>query len=73
MPKTHAIESALAAWRDAERRLSGAGDGETQILIREVQHRRAEYQRLAAEQAEDRLVGVSSSTPSYNRENMGRG
>ena len=54
MSRIHAIEAGLAAWRDAERRLSEAGNGETQILTREVQHRRAEYQLLAAEQAEDR-------------------
>ncbi len=67
MSKMHTIEAALAAWRDAERRLSEAGNGETQILTREVQHRRAEYQRLTAEQADDRLAGLSSSTPSYDR------
>ena len=71
MERRHSVEAALAAWRDAERRLDRAVDGEADLLAREVSEHRDEYQRLSAanmadwmaklEEAEDRR---SHSTPS---------
>lgn len=48
MEHRRSIEAALAAWRDAERRLSRAIDGDTEELKREVRVHRDEYQRLSA-------------------------
>jgi hypothetical protein len=49
MARRQAIEAALASWRDAERRLASAVDGETPALKREVDLYRDEFQRLSAE------------------------
>jgi hypothetical protein len=71
MARREAIETALAGWRDAERRLVGAVDGEAEAASREVRTHRDEYQELSAahmaewmaklEEAEDRR---SHATPS---------
>jgi len=47
MERRRSVEAALAAWRDAERRLSRATDGDTEGLNREVKVHRDEYQRLS--------------------------
>lgn len=70
--RRQAIEAALAAWRDAERRLDLAVDGETKTLTREVARHRDEFQRLSAEhmvewlgklqEAEDRRSRATPST-----------
>ena len=49
MARRDAIESALAAWRDAERRLAAASDGEAELLAQEVETHRNEFQRLSAQ------------------------
>jgi hypothetical protein len=47
MGRRHSVEAALAAWREAERRLSKAVDGDIEGLTREVKVLRDEYQRLS--------------------------
>ena len=71
MARTSAIEAALAAWRDAERRLAAALNGEADGLRHEVARNRDEYQRLSTENMVhwvDRLVDAedrrSHATPS---------
>jgi hypothetical protein len=48
MARREAIETALAEWRDAERRLAGALDGEAEAASREVKLHRDEFQELSA-------------------------
>lgn len=48
MARREAIEAALAEWRDAERRLVAAGEGEAEGLSREVKLHRDEFQELSA-------------------------
>ena len=43
------IEASLAAWRDAERRLAGATNGDAEALKGEVALSRGVYQKLSAE------------------------
>lgn len=72
MARREAIESALAAWRDAERRLAQATDGEADHLAREVARHRDEFQRLSAQhmvewigklhEAEGRRANATPST-----------
>jgi hypothetical protein len=49
MARRQAIEAALTAWRDAERRLATAVDGEADGLEAEVLVHRDEFQRLSAD------------------------
>jgi hypothetical protein len=49
MARRELIESALAEWRAAERRLTQAIDGDAERLGVEVAHHRDEFQRLSAE------------------------
>jgi hypothetical protein len=49
MARRQVIEATLAAWRDAERRLDGAVDGETEALTTEVKFHRDVFQVLSAE------------------------
>ena len=53
MSRTQAIEAVLADWRDADRRLTGAVDGEADGLMGDVVRHRGDYQRLAAESMDD--------------------
>ena len=46
-----ALTAALGAWRDAERRMADATNGDVSILAREVVELRAEYHRLFADRA----------------------
>jgi hypothetical protein len=76
MDRRHNVEAALAAWRDAERRLSGASDGDTEGLDREVTTHRDEYQRLSAanmdewiarlDEAEGRRANATPSTVPFH-------
>jgi len=76
MTQREAIESALQAWRNAERRLEQAVDGNAEALVGEVKIHRDEFQRLAAEhmvewmaklhEAEDRRAHATPSTPSFH-------
>jgi hypothetical protein len=49
MARREAIETALAAWRDAERRLAIAVGGDLASLHQEVERHRDEFQRLSAQ------------------------
>lgn len=44
-----AIEGALASWRDAERRLANADDGDRAAIAREVRRYRTAFHRLSAD------------------------
>lgn len=76
MAQREAIESALEAWRNAERRLERAVDGEADALADEVKIHRDEFQRLSAEhmiewmgklhEAEGRRAHATPSTPSFH-------
>ena len=47
----NALEAALTAWRDAERRMADATNRDVSVLAREVVEMRAEYHRLLVERA----------------------
>jgi hypothetical protein len=49
------IEDALAAWRDAERRLGNAVDGDREALQAEVERHRDTFQRLSVAYMEERI------------------
>ena len=76
MERRQRVEAALAAWRDAERRLSQVGDADTEGLTREVTIHRDEYQRLCAanmnewmarlDEAEGRRANATPSTPPFH-------
>ncbi len=76
MAQREAIESALESWRNAERQLERAANGNTEALTGEVKIHRDEFQRLAAEhmvewmaklhEAEDRRAHATPSTPSFH-------
>ena len=76
MERRRSVEAALAAWRDAERRLSRAIDGGTKGLNREVKVHRDEYQRLSAanmnewmarlDEAEGRRANATPSTVPFH-------
>jgi acyl-CoA reductase-like NAD-dependent aldehyde dehydrogenase len=76
MTRREAIEGALAAWRDADRRLSAAADEERGELARQVTRYRSEFQQLSADhmveridklrEAESRRVHATPSTPPFH-------
>ena len=76
MDRRRRVEAALAAWRDAERRLSRAVDGDIEGLTREVTVLRDEYQRLSTanmntwmarlDDAEARRAHATPSTLSFH-------
>jgi hypothetical protein len=76
MAQREAIESALDAWRNAERRLDRAVDGEAVAVAAEVKLHRDEFQRLSAEhmvewmgklrEAEGRRAHATPSTPPFH-------
>jgi hypothetical protein len=77
MARRQAIEAALDAWRDADRRLAKAVDGEADELAREVAVHRNEFQRLSAEhmvqwmdklrEAEGRRANATPSTLPFHQ------
>jgi hypothetical protein len=56
-----AVEAALAAWRDAERKLAAGADGHTDAIKAEIERHKAEFQRLSAEHMIDRLDALSKA------------
>ena len=71
MTRREAIETALAAWRDAERRLTNAVDGDREAIAREVERHRTEFHQLSADHMVDRIDKLkeaesrrSNATPS---------
>ncbi len=64
------IENALAAWRDAERKLVGA-NGDTDAVNAEIERHRTTFQQLSAEHMVERIDALkdaedrrASTTPS---------
>ena len=55
MTRREAIETSLAAWRDAERRLTSAVDGDREAIALEVERHRTEFQQLSADHMVDRI------------------
>lgn len=76
MARREAIEAALAAWRDAERRLGRSVDGRRDALKLDVDRHRDEFQRLSAQhmvewigklrEAEGRRASGTPSTPRFH-------
>ena len=76
MTRREAIEGALAAWRDADRRLSAAADKDRGKLARQVTLHRSEFHQLSADHmvdridelraAENRRVHATPSTPRFH-------
>lgn len=71
MSKRQAIEAAIAAWRDVDRRLNDATDGNRAVLEQELHLRRSEFHRLSSEHVMERMAALheaeqrrQSSTPS---------
>jgi hypothetical protein len=72
-----AIQTALTAWRDAERRLAEVVDGERPAIQAEVVLHRDEYQRLSSNSmlvnierlrdAEHRRSSATPSTPPFHQ------
>ena len=77
MARREAIEAALAAWRDAERRLARAEEDEAEGLQVEVDLHRDEFQELSAEhmvewmgklrEAEGRRANATPSTLPFHQ------
>ena len=61
MSRRRTVETALAAWRDAERRLSRASDGDVKGLTREVGVLRDDYQRLSAANMDDWMARLDEA------------
>lgn len=55
MSRREAIEAALAAWRDAERRLAVAVDGDRAAIERQVDRHRSDFQQLSADHMIERI------------------
>ena len=76
MDRRHSVETALAAWRDAERQLSRAIDGDVDGLTHDVEVHRDAYQRLSAanmnewmarlDEAEGRRANATPSSPPFH-------
>jgi hypothetical protein len=76
MSRREEIETALAAWRAADRRLAAATDGDRDAIQAEVERHRSEFQRLSADHmmerldalkdAEDRRSHATPSTPPFH-------
>ena len=65
------MEAALAAWRQADRKLALLTDGDRDAVQADAERHRAEFQRLSSEHMIDRIDALkeaetrrSSSTPS---------
>lgn len=55
MTRRQAIETSLAAWRDAERRLTNAVDGDREAIALEVERYRTDFHQLSAEHMADQI------------------
>ena len=76
MERRQNVEAALGAWRDAERCLARAADGDTEGLTQKVKIHRDAYQRLSAanmsewmaklDEAEGRRANATPSTPPFH-------
>ena len=61
MASSDEIETALEAWRVAERRKARTFVGDTTRLNREVERRREEYQRLSTEHMVEWMAGFDAA------------
>jgi hypothetical protein len=61
MSRRQAIETALAAWREAERRLASAVDGDRERLAHEVAIHRGAFQQLSADHMVERIDSLSEA------------
>lgn len=76
MTPREAIEPSLASWRDAERRLANAVDGDREATAREVKRHRTEFHQLSADhmveqidklkEAESRRLHETPSTAPFH-------
>ena len=55
MSRREAIEAALASWRDAERSLANAVDGDRAAIERKVARYRSDFQQLSADHMVERI------------------
>jgi hypothetical protein len=55
------IEEALAAWRDAERRLQNATDGDREALEAEVDRHRLAFRELSADHMMERIDALHNA------------
>ena len=69
--RRQAIEAALAAWREAERKLGAGADGDTDAIKAEIERRKDEFHHLSAQHMIERLDALAdaerrraSATPS---------
>ena len=61
MTRREAIETSLAAWRDAERRLANAVDGDREVITREVERHRTEFKQLSADHMVERIGSLQEA------------
>jgi hypothetical protein len=55
LSRREAIEAALASWRDAERRLAGAVEGDRAAIEGQVDQYRSDFQQLSADHMVERI------------------
>ena len=55
MSRREEIEAALAAWRDAERRLAQANDSQRAAIERQINRHRSDFQQLSADHMVERI------------------
>jgi hypothetical protein len=55
LSRREAIEAALAAWRDADRRLANAVDGDRAAIERQVDRHRFDFQQLSTDHMVERI------------------
>jgi hypothetical protein len=59
--RRQAIETALAAWREAERKLAARADGDTDAIRAEIERRREEFRQLSAQHMIERLDALADA------------
>jgi len=59
--RRQAVEAALGAWREAERRLALGADGDTDAIKAEIERHKSEFQRLSTEHMIERLDALSDA------------
>lgn len=55
------IEETLAAWRDAQRRLDNATDGDREALTAELERHRKAFQQLSADYMMERMDALKKA------------
>jgi hypothetical protein len=69
--RRQAVEAALAAWREADRKLAAGANGDTDRIKADIERHKREFQRLSTEHMIERLDALAdaeqrrrSATPS---------